>query len=113
MLPHSKDVALSVPEKERGWKNCHQPLELKSDLQKMLCFFIPRYEMWICVFVSVLMIGGTFGVIYKVYLKILHPDVKLRVSKFGADFIMDSYGALVQAEPPFTFNMKATCSSGN
>ena len=81
-------------------------------LKQMLSFLNLRYDMWICVFVSVLMIGGTFGVIYKVYLKILHPDVKLRASKFVADFIMDSYGALVQAEPPSTFNMKATCSSG-
>ena len=69
--------------------------------------------MWICVFLSVLVTGGTFGVIYKVYLKIVHPDVNFRASKFGADFVMDSYASLVQYEPPATFKMKATCSSGN
>ena len=58
------------------------------------------------------MFGACYAFVYKIYIKIDHPDVIFASRKNIVGFIQDSFASLVQFEPPRVFKAKATCSSG-
>jgi hypothetical protein len=68
--------------------------------------------MWCSVIASILSIGASYFVIYKIYIKVQHPDVVFESRKNVPDFIQDSFASLVQFEPPTVFKTRPTCSSG-
>jgi hypothetical protein len=68
--------------------------------------------MWLSLFTSVLTLGVTFWIIYKIYLKIQHPDVIYSEKVVLLDFMNDTYNGLLQAETNPNFTIRPKCSSG-
>ena len=69
--------------------------------------------MWISVIGAVVLIGMANALIYQIYIKMSHPNVRQEAKKGPAYFVQDAFATLIQYEPPPNFmNEKCSCSSG-
>ena len=78
----------------------------------MILYLLFRYSLWSSTVGSVLFVGLAYGIIYKVFVRLNHPELVFKTNKKPIDFFMDSYASLVQSHVHPNFKSKPTCSSG-